>query len=197
MTAPRPRGRRPGASSSRDDVLAAARAEFAASGYEGATMRAIARRAGVDPALVSHHFGSKEGLFAAAVELPFDPAAVLPRVVAGDLDGLGERLVRFFLAVWEDPAGRQRFAAVLRGAVTHERSAELLRGFVTTEVVGRVAAALDVPDAPLRASLVGSQLVGLAMVRYVVGVPPLAGADLEQVVAAVAPTVQRYLTGDL
>ena len=190
-------GRRPGTSKTREAILDAARAGFADQGFNATSVRAIAARAGVDPALVHHYFGTKDELFAAAMELPVDPAAVLPALIEPGLDGLGERLVRFFLSVWDQPAPRARIQGVLRSALTHEAAAALLRDFVSRQILGRVAAAVDKPDAELRASLVGSQLVGLGLLRYLVGVEPLASADGETVVAAVAPTVQRYLTGDL
>jgi AcrR family transcriptional regulator len=190
-------GRRPGASGTREAILAAAREGFAELGFSGTSVRAVAARAGVDPALVHHYFGTKDELFAAALELPFDPAAIAPSLLEGGPEGLGERLIRFFLQVWEQPEGQVRFQAILRSAVTQDAAAGLLRDFVTRQILGRVAAALDEPDASLRASLVGSQLVGLGVLRYIVGVEPLASADPETVVAAVAPTLQRYLTGDL
>ena len=190
-------GRRPGESGTRDAILDAARESFAERGFTGTSVRAIAARAGVDPALVHHYFGTKDGLFAAAMQPPVDPAAVAPVLLEPGLDGLGERLVRFFLSVWEQPVPRARVQAILRSALTEEAAAALLRDFVTREVLGRVAAAVDAPDAPLRASLVGSQLVGLGMLRYIVRVEPLASADGETVVAAVAPTLQRYLTGEI
>jgi AcrR family transcriptional regulator len=190
-------GRRPGDSGTREAILDAARESFAELGFSDTSVRAVAARAGVDQALVHHYFGNKDGLFAAAMELPFDPAAVAPALLEGGVDGLGERLVRFFLEVWEQPESRVRIQAMLRSALTQDAAAELLRDFVTREVLGRVAAAVDVPDAPLRAALVGSQLVGLGMLRYIVRVEPLATADRETVLDAVAPTVQRYLTGKL
>jgi AcrR family transcriptional regulator len=190
-------GRRPGKSGSREAILRAARAAFADGGYDGATVRGIAQAAGVDAALVHHFFGSKEDLFAAAMQLPIDPSRAIPALLEPGVDGLGERITRFFLSLWEAPTRREPFLALIRGAVSHERSAAMLRDFVTREVLGRVVAAIDAPQPALRASLAGSQLVGLGMVRYVVRVEPLASADVEQVVAAVAPTVQRYLTGDL
>lgn len=190
-------GRRPGVSGSREAILAAARSSFADHGYDGTTIRGIARAAGVDPALVRHFFGTKEELFAAALEFPFDPGVVLPSVLGGGLSGAGERLVRFLVTTLETPAGRAPFLAILRSAVRYERAATLLRGFVGREVVARVARQVTLPDPELRATLVGSQLVGLVMVRYVVRVEPLASADPETVVQAVAPTIQRYLTGDL
>ncbi|MBE2315394.1 TetR family transcriptional regulator [Solirubrobacter sp. CPCC 204708] len=190
-------GRRRGESGTREAILDAARACFAERGFSTTSVRSIAAAAGVDPALVHHYFGTKGELFAAAMELPLDPGAAVPALLEPGIDGLGERLVRFFLGVWDEPAARQRVQAVLRSALTEEAAAALLRDFVTTQVLGRVAAALGTPDGELRASLVGSQLVGLGLLRYLVRVEPLASADEDTVVAAVAPTIQRYLTGDM
>jgi AcrR family transcriptional regulator len=192
----RPSGRRPGLSGSRTDILGAARERFAAAGYDQTTIRAIARDAGVDPALVHHFFGTKDALFAAAMELPLDPGTAIPALLAGGVDGLGERLVRFYVGLWESDAA-PAMLTVLRSAVSHDEAAALLRAFVGREVIGRLASELH-RDAPeLRTTLVGSQLVGLAMVRYVVRIEPLCSADIEAVVAAVAPTIQRYLSADL
>jgi AcrR family transcriptional regulator len=190
-----PAGRRPGNGDTRQDVLDAARECFATSGYDGATIRAIAAKAGVDPALVHHFFGAKTNLFAAAMELP--APEVLPGLLDGEVDGLGERVVRTFLTLWEDPNTRSRFLAVVRSAVRYEAAATMLRSFLSREVLGVRAHNLDTPDADLRATLVGSQLIGLAMARYVVKMQPLASASVETVVAAYAPTIQRYLTGDV
>jgi AcrR family transcriptional regulator len=178
-------------------VLDAARRTFAARGYDAASLRAIAAEAGVDPGMVRHFFGSKAGLFQAAMELPIDVERVVPMLLAGGLDGIGERLVRFFLNLMESTADRNPFISLLRSAVSHEAFARTFREFMTEQMLGRVAAALPQPDARLRASLVGSQMSGLVLLRYVIGVEPLASADPDTVVAAVAPTVQRYLTGDL
>jgi AcrR family transcriptional regulator len=190
-------GRRPGASHTREAILDAARESFAERGFSDTSVRAVAARAGVDSALVHHYFGTKDRLFAAAMELPFDPAAVAPALLEPGLEGLGERLVRFFLRVWDEPAPRARIQAILRSALTQEAAAALLREFVTRELIGRIAAAVGTPDAPLRATLVGAQLVGLGLLRYIIRVEPLASADPEAVVAAIAPTLQRYLTGQI
>lgn len=192
-----PAGRRKGNSDTRQEVLDAARDCFAASGYDGATIRAVAAKAGVDPALVHHFFGSKADLFAAAMELPVNPSELIPSIVSGDVDELGQRIVRAFLSLWEEPKTRRRMLAVLKSAVRHEAAATMLRMFLTRELFGAVAKTLDAPDAGLRANLVGSQLVGLAMARYVIKVQPLAGASPEALVAAYAPAVQRYLTGKI
>jgi AcrR family transcriptional regulator len=186
-------GRRPGAGGTREKILAAARFHFSEAGYEGATIRAIAGEAGVDPALVLHYFGSKEGVFVAAVEFPIDPAEVLPGLLAPGLEGLGERLVRFFLGAWDSPAGSP-LLGLIRSVVGNERAAALVRDFVSREVLGRIAEALELDQPQLRASLAASQLIGLAMLRYVVKLEPLAAAEPDEVAAWLGPTLQRYLT---
>ncbi len=190
-------GRRPGDSGARDCILAAARFEFAEGGYDGATIRGIAARACVDPALVHHYFGAKEQLFERALELPVSPGSLLPALLADDRERIGEHVVMGFLTVWEDPANRPVFMAMLRSIVSNEQAAELVRRLLVKEVFGPLATGLGVPDAELRATLAGSQFIGLALMRYVGKVEPLASADLDTVAAAVGPTIQRYLTGPI
>lgn len=193
----RPTGRRPGDSGTRDAILAAARDRFAASGFEGTTIRAVAQEAGVDPALVHHFFGTKDGLLAAALALPPGLVRSLLDVASGPVDDLGERLVRFYLDLWEDPATGESLRAMFRSAVSHEDAARLLRAFVESQVLRQVAQRVGGDRADLRVTLASSHLVGLAVARYVIGVEPLAGVDRELLVACVAPSVQRYLTGAL
>ena len=171
---------------------------FAERGFDGATIRAIAADAGVDPALVHHYFGSKDKLFLAAVEAPADPDALLPEVLAADRDLLGAAVVRMALHVWDGPA-RHGGLALLRSAVGSEWTAKLLREFLVSKVLRRVVATLgfDPDERAARASLVASQLIGMVMVRYVLRLEPMASASPESVVAALGPTVQRYLTGDV
>lgn len=197
MNKGRSRGRRPGASTTREQILVAARASFARNGYDGASIRAVAASAGVDPALVHYFFETKDGLFAAAMQLPITPSEVLPPVIAEGLDGLGERIVRRFLAIWDDPANREPLLALVRSATSHEPTSATLRQFVEREVVGRLARAIEAPEPKRRATLVASQLMGLLIARYVLALGPLARADHDTVVAAVGPTLQRYLNGDL
>ncbi|GAA4576683.1 TetR family transcriptional regulator [Micromonospora coerulea] len=191
-------GRRPGKPDTREAILAAARAAFAERGFDAASIRSIATAAGVDPALVHHYFGTKEELFRAAMRVPIDPAALLPTVLAGERDGVGGRLVRTFLGVWDSPAGTAG-VGLLRSAVNNEWTARLMREFLVTQVLRRVLDHLDLDPAelPLRGSLVATQLLGLAMTRYVIRLEPVASADPETLVAAIGPTVQRYLTGDV
>ncbi|MEW2528821.1 MULTISPECIES: TetR family transcriptional regulator [unclassified Streptomyces] len=180
----------------RETILDAARDQFSAHGYEKTSVRAIAKAAGVDSALVHHYFGTKEQLFAAAVEVSFAPALQAPAAIQdGPLDAVGERLTRFVLGVWEDPATRTPLLAIVRSAVNNETAAAVFRRLVSTQLLSRIAGTLDLPDAELRAELAAAQLVGVAMLRYVIQVEPLASADLEELVARVAPVVQGHLTG--
>lgn len=174
-------------------IRLAAREVFAERGYDKTSVRGIAKVAGVDPALVHHYFGSKDDLFAAAIEMSMEPT-VVPAIVGGGPDGIGERLARYFLGVWENPVTRAPLLAVIRSALTHEAAAKVLRGLVLRRVLERVAADLHVPDPTFRAELAASHMVGIAILRYVVQVEPLASADAEDIVALVAPTLQRYLT---
>ncbi len=192
----RRRGRRPGGTDTRGELLDAARVVFAERGYEGATVRAIAERAGVDAAMVNHWFGNKEALFTASLDIPIDPTTVFPEIVGGDPDHLGERLVGRFVSVW-DATGGAPLASLIRSVATHDAAARMLREFVSQVLLTRIVSAIAPDQADLRASLVGSQLIGLGMARYVVKLEPLASADHATIVGAVAPTVQRYLTGPL
>ncbi|MFD6567417.1 TetR family transcriptional regulator [Micromonospora profundi] len=191
-------GRRPGNPDTREAILDAARTAFAERGFDVASIRAIAGAAGVDPALVHHYFGSKDQLFIAAMNFPVDPGQLVPAVLAGGEDGVGERLVRNFLGVWDSPAGSAA-QALLRSAVSNEWTARMLREFITTQLLRRVLEQLDVDrdELPLRGSLVATQMIGLALMRHVVRMEPVASADPETLVAAIGPTIQRYLTGPL
>ena len=189
-------GRRPGNPATRDVVLDAARQAFAERGFDGATIRTIATAAGVDPALVHHYFGSKDQLFLAAIEAPADPADLLPEVLTAGPDELGFAVVRLLLKVWDGPM-RPAGLALVRSAVANEWTAKLLREFLMTQVLRRVVGTLELPTAEreVRGGLVASQLIGVVMARYVLQVEPLASASPESLVAAIGPTVQRYLTG--
>ncbi|SCL23759.1 TetR family transcriptional regulator [Micromonospora inyonensis] len=191
-------GRRPGNPETREAILTAARTAFAARGFDAASIRAIAGAAGVDPALVHHYFGSKDKLFLAAMNAPIDPGRLLPGVLDGDPERIGERLVRAFLAVWDSPAGMAG-VALLRSAVTTEWTARLLREFLVTQVLRRVLQHLDADPAelPLRGSLAAAQMGGLVLMRYVIRLEPLASTPPETLVTAIGPGVQRYLTGPL
>ncbi|KUL28905.1 TetR/AcrR family transcriptional regulator [Actinoplanes awajinensis] len=191
-------GRRPGNQDTREVILTAARAAFADKGFDGASIRAIATAAEVDPALVHHYFGTKDKLFLAAMQAPMDPAELLDAVAEGDLDQVGERFVRLFLTIWDGPGGAAG-VALLRSAVGNEWTTRLFREFVVTQILRRAVPKLGLDDeqGPLRITLAASHMVGVAMARYVIKVEPLASVPSETIVAIVGPTVQRYLMDPL
>jgi len=190
------RGRPPGGSQTRSRILASARRLFGERGFEGASVRAIAAEARVDPALIHHYFGTKHALYLAATELPFDPRAP-QRLLEPGIEGLGERLVGFALDIWDRPDFAPVIAGIVRSAAADPAAAAQLREIVIRQVLTPLAAALGRPDAEVRATLAGSQMIGLAFARLIVRVEPLASAERERIVRAVGPTIQRYLTGDL
>jgi AcrR family transcriptional regulator len=191
-------GRRPGNQDTRQAILTAARQAFADRGYDGASIRQIATSAGVDPALVHHYFGAKDKLFLATMDAPIDPGEIVPKVFEAGLDGVGERLIRTFLGVWDSPAGSSA-AALFRSAMQHEWSARMLREFLVTQILRRVVAQLqlDPAEAPRRAALVASQMAGLVMVRYILKIEPMTTMSQDEIVHSIAPTIQRYLTEPL
>jgi AcrR family transcriptional regulator len=191
------KGRRRGKSGTRERIAEAARRQFAERGYDRATLRRIAAEAGVDVALVSHFFGSKQRLFVTVMGFPFSPREVVPQIVGPGLEGAGERLARFIVSLLEDPDGRARAMGLVRAAASEPEAAKAIRMLLARELIGAFVENLGVPDADLRASLVGSQVVGLVMARYIVRVEPLASLEPEALVKAIAPTFQRYLEGPL
>ena len=188
--------------STRDAILTAARESFLALGYEGTTIRAVARTAGVDPALVSYYFGSKGDLFGAAVNLRVRASEEIAAAVSGDLRSAGPRLVRLSLTAWDDAAGGATFRTLLRWMATDVSSPEAIQSYATKQIATPMAEALKQSgllgiSARERATLAGSQLVGLAMIRYVLRLEPIASASIEHLAEVVGPTIQRYLTGPL
>ena len=190
-------GRRPGESGARAAIAHAAGALFAARGYDRTSLRAVAARAGVDPALVAHYFGSKQRLFVEVVRLPLDPELVVARLLDGPRDEAGQRLAELILGVLESPDGRARVTGLVRSAASEPEAAAMLRQLIETQLVGPIAAALGTDRAELRATLVGTQVVGLVMVRLVVAVEPLASTPSADLAAVLAPVLQHYLTGPL
>jgi len=159
-------------------------------------VRGIAKAAGVDSALVHHYFGTKEKVFEAAVEIALAPALkVRDAALEGPLDDIGERMTRVLLGLWENPVTRTPLLAIVRSAVNNETAAAVFRRLVSAQLLRRIAGEVDAPDAELRVELAAAQLVGTAMLRYVIKVEPLASADVEQIVGRLAPVVQGHLTG--
>jgi AcrR family transcriptional regulator len=176
-------------------VLTAARNEFATKGFDRTTMRGIASVAGVDAALVHHYFGSKDDLFLAALEIPFDPRVVIPALAADGVPGLGHRIATTFVTMWDVEENRLPLVAMFRAAMTNEETSTLLRNGLARLVLDTMSEVIDVPDGRMRAQLVASQLLGLALTRYVLALEPLASMPPADVVAVIGPTLQRYLDG--
>ena len=190
-------GRRPGPSGTREAILVAATRRFAELGYDRASLRSIAADAGVDQKLIAHFFGSKQQLFVAAVGLPINPAELVPTVLAGGAEGLRARVADILTTLLEQPDVHRRFTGVVRAAASEPEVARMMREFLGREVFGPLAESLGGENPRLRANLVGSQIVGLVMARFVVGLEPLASTPAREVAAAVAPTIERYLVGEL
>jgi AcrR family transcriptional regulator len=148
----------------------------------------------VDAALVHHYFDSKDALFVESMALPIDPRQVAARVLGGPREELGRRIVTTFLGVWESPDGQQRMKAILRSVVSSDEVARLMREGILALIIQPVAQTLEVPDAPLRVSLVATQLIGIAMTRYLVELEPVASTDVTELIERVAPVLQHYLT---
>jgi AcrR family transcriptional regulator len=191
------RGRRPGASGTREAIAGAARRQFAELGFDRTTIRSVAAEAGVDPALVPHYFGSKQRLFLEAVDLPFEVGELVAQLQGGPRSQVGERVARFALRVLSDPDGLARWTGMIRSAASDPEAAEMLRDVLTRRIFEPLAEALGSDDAQLRANLASSQMVGLVMARYVIGIEPLASASPETNAAPIAPTIQRYLVEPL
>jgi AcrR family transcriptional regulator len=193
----RPSGRRPGDSGTREAIAAAARRQFAERGYDRTSLRSVALEAGVDPSLVSHFYGSKPQLFASAIELPFEPAQILPVLLTGDRDELGLRVARFLVSLLESEDARRPVIGLVRSAVSAPEAAAMVRELISSRLLAALAENLGVDHPRLRGSLVGAQVVGLVMSRYVVELEPLASLPPDAVAAAIAPNLQRLLVDPL
>jgi AcrR family transcriptional regulator len=196
VTEARSRGRRPGSPDTRAAILDAGRTLFADQGFSATSVRAIASAAGVDPALVHHYFGSKQDLFVASLSLPIDPRAILALIAAEGADGAGERLIRGFLSVWDDPSLQPSMIGFARGLIDPSASVLVKEGFLGV-VILPLGEALGIDEPQRRMTLVASQMVGIVLLRYLVGIEPLASMPHDDVVAVYAPTLQRYLTAPL
>ncbi|MBO3723992.1 TetR family transcriptional regulator [Actinomyces bowdenii] len=196
-----PRGRRPaGSPDARQAILDSARRAFARQGYQ-ASLRGVAREAGVDPALIHHYFPDRAALFAQAViadeaGVPLDLSERIAAVAALPPERIGEGVVRSFVSLW-DEVGGDRFAAVLRAALESPGGLEPLRDYLTEGVLASLAGSLSPDRARLRAQLISSQILGLGMARWVGRMDQVAGLDVEQAVALIGPTIQRYAHGEL
>ena len=194
MTAQRSRGR-PAAGTAGDTraaILAAARSQFAARGLNGASLRSIAREAGVDASLISHYFGDKSQLLVATMQLPVNPIEKIAGVVAGGPDGMAERLLRTFLTAW-DPH-REVFSTLVRTTLGGGDTEAPMLQLARSVLVAKLLEVLEGDDRELRATLIASQMIGMATMRYVAKLEPLAGATIEEVVSAYAPPMQLLIS---
>ena len=190
-------GRRPGTSSSREDILTAARELFAERGYTGATMRAIAAEAGVDAALVVHFFGNKPTLLSQAVEWPFDPEVEMPRLLVDGKPHAGRHLAELVVRTWDKEGTRNPVLMLIRAGMIEPQAAEMVGKFLRERLFAPLMERLGSDRPDLRASLCASQMSGLGFARYIARIEPLASAKSSDVVEWVGPTLQRYLTGKL
>jgi AcrR family transcriptional regulator len=190
-------GRRPGESSTQAEILEAARKLFMKRGYQGATMRGIAKEAGVDASLIVHFFGNKLNLFSDAVQWPFDPEEEMPKLFADGRGNVGRNAVRLVLRIWEKGGTRDPVLTLLEAAISDPGAADMLGEFIRHPLFAPMLDRLGSDRPELRANLISSQFVGLGLARYVLKFEPLASATPEQVVEWVGPNIQRYLTGKL
>ncbi|MFB9661727.1 TetR family transcriptional regulator [Glycomyces mayteni] len=189
-------GRRTGNPDTRSEILGAARRLFADEGFESVSMRRIAGEAGVDPSLIHHYFGSKDDLFMAAIEIPFDPAPEVAAVLeSGEVEDAGERLMTAFVAIWEGPH-HEKLLAVLRSSLSKPAMSFVLKQLFEHRIVKTIERTLGdrVDHIPVRASFIASQVFGLVVARYILKLEPVASLGPEQLAETIGPTIDRYLT---
>ena len=192
----RTRGRRPGGLDTRSAIVAEARRQFGEVGYGQTTLRNVASAVGVDPRLVLHYFGSKKGLFEAAIELPIDPEVIVNAVLLAEGGDVGTRAAQFMLTVLDDPTRRQVFIGLLRAAISDPEAAPLIRDVLAERMLLPIARGVGADQPELRAAMMAAQVVGLAVARHIIGIEPLASAPHDVLARALAPVVRHYLTGD-
>jgi AcrR family transcriptional regulator len=187
-------GRRPGTNPTRQQILEAAREAFAASGFRGATIRAIAQSAEVDPGLVHHYFPTKADLLGACVQLPDGAVPTVLAILGGDSADIGDRLTRAYLTLWEDQQTRRQMEIITKLSLTDPLAMAHVRPALM-EVLASVVDHLEAPDPQMRFQLAMSQLLGVAVLRHLTRLPPLSTLAFDDLVARVARTVQLHLSG--
>lgn len=192
MSSKRGPGRRPGDPEiTKKSILDAARDVFGELGYDRATMREIAAIAGVDPALIHHHFGTKQELFAAAHELPINPSKLFREIAGLSREDRAEAIVRLYLTVLGAPGSPA--LSLVRAAATNDAAAAMLREFLVSILLDNAPRLIEFPDARLRIALLGSHMIGLVLARSILGLPEVSDADVEDLVPILVPMVERYL----
>ena len=193
MNAPRS-GRRSGSPDTRSEILESAKRVFGEMGYDRATIRGIAAEADVDPSLIYHYFGTKDELFAISIDIPIPPTETLREVFEGDSEGIGRRLAETFFLIWEEEQARTSLLGILRSAMGGEDQAvTAFRQFLTTAVLEQISPLIPGEDSKLRALLMASHLVGIAMTRYVMRFEPIASAPVDTIIELVSPRIQSYV----
>jgi len=187
------RGRRTGAPDTRSQVLEVARRRFLAEGYRAVTLRSVAVEAGVDVALISYFFGSKSGLFGAAMALTANPAEMFVLALDGALSGLPERVLRVLLHTWDTPASGQPLQAMLRNALYDDAVGLLVRQALERELIDKLAERLGGVDARRRASAFTVQLAGVVFARYVLRLEPMASMPADELIRTLAPSLRAAL----
>jgi AcrR family transcriptional regulator len=172
-------------------ILSAAREVFGEAGFDRATIREIAARARVDPALVHHHFGTKQDLFAAAHEFAFNPMQLIHEVIELPREQRAEAIARVYLTVLGAPGSPA--LSLLRAAATNEAAAAMLREFLISILLDNAPRLIEFPDARLRIAMLGSHAIGLVLARSVLELPEVAEADTEELVQKLVPMIERYL----
>jgi AcrR family transcriptional regulator len=195
LNKPRGRGRPPGTSRARADILEVARRRFLADGYDGASLRSIAADAGVDVALIGYHFGSKKGLLGAALALPANPAELLARELDGPLNSLPERLVATVVRAWERPDSGASLRAFVQAAVRDPDVGRLFREMLEREMITPIADRIGGADAARRAGMAASQIAGMVMARYLLGFEPIASMPADELARRMAPALRAALIG--
>jgi AcrR family transcriptional regulator len=193
----KPPGRPAGTSGSRERILASARELFARNGMDKTSIRSIATAAGVDSALVHHYFGTKQQLFAAAIRIPVDPMTILKPLRTTPIADLGRVLPAILVPLWDSEMGNG-LLATMRSLLTGS-DVSLVRSFLQEVIAAEIAPRIDNPPGTggIRVQFVASQLIGIVMARYIIGLEPFASLRPEQIADTVAPNIQRYLTGEL
>jgi AcrR family transcriptional regulator len=195
MNKGRGRGRPRNPTGAREQILDVARRRFLAEGYARVSLRSIAEEAGVDVALISYHFGSKNGLFGAAMQLPVSPPQILATALTGPLTGLPERLIRTVVATWDDPVRGAALRALAEAAIRDPDVARLFREMAEREMIGRIADRLGGADAARRGAVAASQIAGLIFLRYVLQLEPIASMSADELVERIAPALGAALVG--
>jgi AcrR family transcriptional regulator len=194
MNNPRPRGRPREATTTRADILAIARRRFLAEGYDRVSLRAIAREAGVDVALISYYFASKKGLFGDAMALVVNPADKLAQEISGPLNSLPERLVLAVVTAWEDPASAGSLKSFLEAVVRDADVARVFRELIEREMLSRIADRVGGRDATRRAAVTASHIAGMVMARYIICLEPIASMSPAELARWMAPSLRAALS---